>query len=40
MGGLYFDKLVYILKNLVCNKMSAAVRKDPSDNYKFNFDEL
>ena len=39
-GGLYFDKLVNILKNVVCNKMSVAVKIDPSGNWKFNFDEL
>lgn len=39
-GGLYFDRLVYILRNLVCNKMSVAMRMDPSGNWKFNFDEL
>lgn len=26
VGGLYFDKLVYMLKNLVCNKMSVAMK--------------
>lgn len=40
IGGLYFDQLVYILKNLVGNKMSVAIMIDPSDNEKFNFDEL
>ena len=39
-GGLYFDRLVYILKNLVCNKMSVAMRMDPSGNWNFSFDEL
>lgn len=33
-GGLYFDKLVNILKNVVCDKMSVAMKIDPGGNWK------